>query len=191
MRSLKKGFMNPKRSIFVSVAILILVASIAYPQEVIKSATSLTVIDADGKNVGEVFGAGGGTVVVAFEFNKLVFLLQVKPTRFEGIGNLYFDNVNCTGNAFLSSHLLNETLIPYAVFYDPGRTLYLPDINSAPQTIYVQSDYSAPGTCRNYLTPSQYDGMLPAIPTVDFDNLFTPPFKLKAVKTKKIKMLQQ
>ena len=138
------------------------------------------VVDSAGTVVGSITGftVDGPRLVlpqvVLQRDGRLVGLL-VHPDRFEGSGqSLAYASMDCTGPAWLSGPF--ATLILPGTIEGPGQTVYIPDPSATPGLVTAQSILQM-GTCFTF----QFDvsSAVPAIPLVDLNTLFIPPFSLK------------
>jgi len=180
---------------FATVIVILIIVSVAHAQETLKPVDSLTVIDSNGKKVGNVLSLGGhnNQPVVGFKLNNLLFLLNVAQNRLFGTGpyqggdTLFFESSDCTGMPYL---IVLPPVIPILLEYYrspvpvvavnvPGNTLYVPDENiPVARTMKSALDPFTPqGVCStvNNQIPS-----VQAIPTIDLATMFTPPFKIQA-----------
>ena len=151
----------------------------------------LAVFDSVNRKVGDVISIGGRLNVpeVHLSIDDQSVIVQVLRTRIVGrIGGLLFQSNDCFGQAFVgfeSRQILDfrTTLLPPSVVAPPGNTLYIPDLTAPPRATSIGSflpqfedDGSGPGVC-------ELDGFtrtaVPAIPLVDLDTLFTPPFEVR------------
>ena len=140
----------------------------------------MMVVDSAGTVVGSITGFtfdGSQRVlpqVVLQRDGRLVGLL-VHPDGFEGSGpSLAYGSMDCTGQAWLGGPF--ATLILPGTIEGPGQTVYIPD-PSAPPGLVTAGSLLQLGTCFTF----QFDvsSAVPAIPLVDLNTLFTPPFSLK------------
>jgi hypothetical protein len=171
-----------------AVAVMVwLVITAADAQPRLKSVESLVVVDATGKKVGEVIETGFENLAeVAFEVDGLVFTLFTRPDGlfFSGTYILYFESTDCTGTPLISPD--PGGLLQVAAVGPPGMTVYGPDSSATPQTITTRSSINRfTGACIDDLDIAR--NMVPALPLIDLDPLFTPPFKVKVAKGKIVK----
>lgn len=143
----------------------------------------LTVRDTVGTMVGSVTGLsydGSQRVLpnVVLQRNGLLVALLVHLDHFEGTGaSLVFESPGCP----LGSPLLDgdfTTLILPATIEGPGSTVYVPDTSVAPLSgsMRGQSLLQA-GQCFTF--PFDLVSAFPALPLVNLDTLFTPPFSIQ------------
>jgi hypothetical protein len=140
----------------------------------------MMVVDSAGSVVGSVTGFtfdGPQRVLpnVVLQKDGLLVGLMVGPGGIEASGgSLAFDQAGCQGKAYLYAPF--ATLILPGTIEGPGQTLYVPDPSATPGLVTAQSQLLT-GTCYTY----QFDlpSAVPAIPLVDLDTLYTPPFSLK------------
>ena len=162
---------------------------------------TIAVVDAHGKQVGTVVGAGIGDFTIALSVNGRHALLDVvsaNSTVYPGLGALppiqgaepglllTFESLDCSGAPFL--YQPPERLFDWAAVAPPGMTLYLPETEGmATRTIMPGSFLEAVGGCQTSLTPIGFDDpsnppttayFVPAAAIVDLLTLFTPPFRL-------------
>jgi len=139
----------------------------------------MMIVDSVGSVVGPVTGFtfdGPQRVLpnVVFQKDGLLAGLLVGSGLEGSGGSLAFDQVGCQGQAYLSGPF--TTLILPGTIESPGQTLYVPDPSVPPGLVTARSLLQA-GTCFTF----QFDllSAVPAIPVVDLDTLFIPPFSLK------------
>lgn len=138
------------------------------------------VVDSGGTVVGNVIGLtfdGSQRVLpeVVLQRNGRLVGLLVYPDRFEGSGaSLAYESLDCTGQAWLNGPF--ATPILPGTIEGPGQTLYVPDPSATPGLVTAQSLLQL-GTCFTF--QFDYLSAVPAIPLVDLDTLYTPPFSLK------------
>jgi hypothetical protein len=156
-----------------------------------QAANGPAVYDANGKQVGPTIGiltSQDGPVVVAFRVGERVIPLLV--TRV-GIGgdlsfggsqnNLFFETPDCTGPP--SALALSSVMLPRAIVAEPGNTVYFVD-PFGPSHLITQRSFlpgagagGQPGPCSSEAGPTVIT-VVPAIPLIDLDTLFTPPFSI-------------
>lgn len=155
----------------------------------IRSPAFLVVYDAKGKLVGNVFSVAAPTdplqsVVTALKVGKRAFFaLQVFRDHFAGnVRALFFESPDCSGSPFVITADQANALTPVVAVSRPGSTVYLADPRGIPHTITVGSELAADGTCT---IPTDPDGApvtqsqaIPAIPVIDLNTVFTPPFSV-------------
>jgi hypothetical protein len=140
----------------------------------------MMVVDSGDTVVGNVTGFtfdGSQRVLpaVVLERNGQRVGLLVHPDRFEGSGpSLAYESLDCTGQAWLNGPF--ATLILPGTIEGPGQTVYIPDLSATPGLVTAQSLLQM-GRCFTF----QFDvsPAVPALPLVDLDTVFTPPFRLK------------
>lgn len=139
------------------------------------------VYDANGKKIGEAAFGGGG---VFFRFDQYVTALPVTPAGVFGRPEtyLYWTSTDCSGTIYVEAQSLNA-LFPVTWIARPGQTLYFPDRQSTPQRITYFSVFSKEDPKQRdciMVTGTLSEKLLvPAIPLVDLDTLFTPPFSVR------------
>ncbi len=155
---------------------------------------NLRVFDARGKRVGEVMAAGVtslASVMVPLRAQGYVFALEVFPDRFSSFGLIgtqnefvFFEKENCLGNPFLSVPF-GSFMLPVVAVAPPGSTVYLADPEGVPRTVPVKSRLSAStatnpgGICENLGGGFFVGRGVLALPLVDLDEHFTPPFRVR------------
>jgi len=142
----------------------------------------MMVVDSAGTVVGPITGFtfDGPRLVlpqVVLQLDGRLVGLLVHPDRFEGSGpSLAYESTNCTGQAWLSGPF--ATLILPGTIDSPFKTvLYIPDPSATPGLVTVTARSLWLGTCFPFEFP--VSSAVPAIPLVDLNTLFTPPFSLK------------
>lgn len=140
----------------------------------------LTVVDSVGNVVGYVTGFtfdGSQRVLpnIVLQQNGLRVGLMVTPNGFEGSGgSLAFARADCQEQAFLAGDF--NTLILPATIEAPGSTVYVPNPTAAPGPVTARSLLQL-GTCFSFEFGLPL--AVPALPLVDLNTLFTPPFSIK------------
>jgi hypothetical protein len=154
----------------------------------LKTLESLVVVDATGRKLGNVISMLSSDApefanpLVGFQHNHLVAIVGVRPIGgFFSSLTLFFEEPGCEGNPWLLSPYPNG-LMPLGAVGSPGLTVYTPDPTSSPQTITIQSRESTPGDCTNQTF--EQGGLVPAIPLVNLEGQFTPPFRVEPAKGK-------
>ena len=162
-------------------------ASLAVAQS-LKSLSQLRVFDATGKKVGRVLsvkGMDGRNPVVALQFGKHVFTVEVLRHRFRGnVEGVYFQSADCSGMPYLQAYLGDPALFGdqggdlLDVYVGaPGNTVYLPTPGSTTQPTPVQSRLVPTGECT--LSGDASLPAVPALPLIDLNMVFTPPFSVR------------
>lgn len=153
-----------------------------------KFTRSLTVFDANGNRVGGVVGVTEPQepVVIAFHVGTYVFPLWVHRGAFAGdtIGaatqnSVFFETTDCSGPSFALA--MSTVILPRIVVARPGSTIYFADPFAAPQVITARSflpgaSGAPPDPCGVAMSAVT---VVPAIPLLDLDTLFTPPFSVR------------
>jgi hypothetical protein len=171
--------------IAVTLVLASLTAAFAAPP-VLKDRNSLTVVDAHGVKVGDLFSGDTINGFLAFEVDQQPFVLRVSPQGLAGaFTTVVFNSNNCSGPPLIFRR--DETTFPAAFLLypanaidGPGRTLYLEDPAADPFVLqtFSGSQLDVDGTCRPASTtdPSVF---VPVQPIIDLDTLFTPPFSVR------------
>jgi|SRR6266850_6409458 len=154
-------------------------------QNVLKSRKSITVVDAHGVIVGDLFSSDlfSGNVM-AFEVDQRPFVLRVTPVGLAGTStSVVFNSNNCSGPPFIwlrDTTTVPLSLLPASAVAGPGHTLYLEDPEADPLVLNAFSGSRWPpgGPCAP-LAVSDPSVLLPVEPVVDLDTLFTPPFSVR------------
>jgi len=150
-----------------------------FPQE--RAVKNLIVFDSNGEKVADVFDIVDFSVPLILFVVKgfLPFSLLVHPDRILGRNALLFESSDCSGTPFMQPHLSPDEVLPIVATGPPGDTVYIPDPNSSPQTMsfnsYLLEDFS-----RSCQTSSGQVSLVPALPLIDLDTLFTPPYHFEA-----------
>ncbi|MFZ1058343.1 MAG: hypothetical protein WAP47_04015 [Candidatus Rokuibacteriota bacterium] len=138
------------------------------------------VVDSVGTLIGNVLGFtfdGSQHVLpnVVLQRNGRAVGVVVTPNGFEGSGaSLSYESLNCTGTPYLDGDF--TTLILPATIEGPGHTVYVPDTSATPRPVAAQS-LLMQGACFSWL--SNLQSAVPAIPLVDLDTLYAPPFTVR------------
>ena len=148
----------------------------------------LTVVDSQGKRVGNVLGFSNSSTLVALTIERTLVVLGVQYTQFlepdsESLGTLfrqvYFESVNCSGQPFAVGVISDPGFVPMTprTILDASGTgrLYVQD--GSPKTIVAKSvRINSPGGCAEVefealATPLRF--------LTDLYTTFTPPFTLR------------
>lgn len=173
----------------VAIAILVLFAcllsftrSAAYAEN-LKKVSSLSVFDANNKRVG-VANLEGVNVQVTFKMSGQLFAVGVVQDRFKGNGGavLNFQAADCSGTPLMAPNGSDDAggawLLPLSVVAPPGSTVYIADPHAASQSMTVGSYFDERQGCQAFA--STRPALVPALPVIDLDTRFTPPFSLHA-----------
>jgi hypothetical protein len=170
------------------ILVLVSLTATSAAQPVLKSLSSLTVVDAHGVKVGELFGiSANGNGLVAFEVDQQPLLLSLNANGFV-FTSIFFLSGDCTGASYLRTSLNPATILnlfPLVAVSATGRVLYLPtgaaplqDTSEDPG--FMGSKFIATGAC---VPPTRIDEeqawYIPVIPVIDLNTLFTPPFSVR------------
>jgi hypothetical protein len=164
-----------------------LTASLAHAQK-LKPLNRLRIVDANGKLVTTVGPdwRDGEWAAAHFKFGQYPpFMLRVTPQRFLGTapGNVViFELAQCSGEPFVFSppswppQFLRPTFVA-----PPGRTVYVPDLEDTPHTEYAGSLWNTDTETCIDVPPDRndYSDAVKAIPLIDLDTVFTPPFSVR------------
>lgn len=132
--------------------------------------SSFEVIDANGRLVGNFSGFG-----MVFHLFGRVVLLGADRDGFRG-GELYFESRNCTGTPWIIVFPNSSSMLaPFGTVAPPGTTVYVSAADASTETFHAGSVYRER---RCDLDPFPFGNVevLPAVPLIDMDTLFTPPF---------------
>ena len=158
-----------------------------------QSLKGVTVVDANGKQVGTVVEARLRDVTIALSVNGRNVLLDVfsaasteyspgagalPPLR--GSSLLSFESRDCSGPPLLFQH--PPRLLDAGAIAPPGLTLYLPAVPRAAPAAFVWGSYVGTAGCQAVPIPVTVDNLVPAVAVVDLLTLFTPPFRLLFVE---------
>ena len=144
--------------------------------------TGLVLYDANDKKVGAVVDVAGLTIpVVIFRANEHVFALEAIRNRLLGRQGLLFSSTDCSGAPLFDFEAggvqgFDVSLLPTTAIGPPGSTVYIPDPNAVAQSVLTQSFLDQVGEC---IADGFMRTVVPALPIVDLDTQFTPPFSVK------------
>ncbi len=148
----------------------------------IRAVEKLIVVDANGKKVAPVVQDFSGLQQILLQVKGfLPFDLTVFSERLTGVTNLLFTTNDCSGQAFVEHNLAVGIFVelPAAATGLPGNTIYIPDPNSTPTMVTYNSHRDDQNSqCIND-GPTE-DTLVPAIPVIDLETIFTPPYHLEA-----------
>ncbi|MBI3030257.1 MAG: hypothetical protein HYY64_12165 [Candidatus Rokubacteria bacterium] len=142
----------------------------------------MTVVDSVGTQIGGVVGLtfdGSQRVLanVVLQQDGRMIALIVYPDHFEGTGpSLSYESTDCTGTPLFDGDF--NTMILPGTIEGPGSTVYVPDTSTPPQALTAKSLLQL-GMC--FPVPGGFGlpSAIPAVPLVDLDTLYTPPFSLQ------------
>jgi hypothetical protein len=145
-------------------------------------AITLAVYDAAGTKVGDVIDAEFFRVTVAFTVEERVFVVAVLRDDWEGsaaFDDPLFESLDCSGQPFVSTSPSNGqiTALPVVAVSAPGRTAYVENLDSTPQTLTLRSQLLDNGTCTGISFSASF--AFPATLLIDLGALFTPPFSVR------------
>jgi hypothetical protein len=174
--------------IVVTLVLVSLTATFA-AQNMLKDRNSLTVVDAHGTKVGELFdvsGQFGGSGLIVFEVDRRLVVLGVDAQGFIGGGPaVVFQSATCSGPPFIFMLDDQLSILPRSLFAaraigGPGRTLYLEHPEAIPFVLdtFSGSRLTPEGTCPPVVRGDTVT-LIQAQPVVDLDTLFTPPFSVR------------
>jgi hypothetical protein len=140
-----------------------------------------TIVDVNGVEVGPLIGDPRSPYVILRAHDRIFSV----PIRTEGFGSdhlLLFALPDCAGPPFRNANTVRTRLVPPAVIYAPGSTIYLDDASGLVQSMISRSHglgFIPPGKpqCVNQLI--DVVDAVPAVPIIDLDTLFTPPFSIR------------
>lgn len=169
--------------------VLVSLTATSAAQPMLKSLSSLTVVDAHDVKVGELFGIlANGDGLVAFEVDQQPLLLSLRADGFV-LTSIFFLSGDCTGASYLrtgQNPANTMDLFPLVAVSAPGRVLYLPTgaapLQDTSEDIgFMGSKFNLAGACvpPSRILDEQPAWYFPAIPVIDFNTLFTPPFSVR------------
>jgi len=136
----------------------------------------VVIFDANGTQVGRLLDSEG-VLVIPFIFGGRVFRVAIKD---EGddyfLGSLFFESTNCSGTPFRRATRAFD-IVERVIVAAPNRTIYLTDLDASPRVITGRSELApfAGGACVESVNPPLF-AVVPVIPAVDLDTVFTRPF---------------
>jgi hypothetical protein len=155
------------------------------PTPQVRGVRNLRVFDANKKFVGTVlsvpYGAGE-SATVAIRVRGYIVVFDVDKNGFiaDTLGPLLFQSSDCSGTPYVPSTFPAALVQPKAVVGPPGKTVYIPDPNGDPtQRITIQSDSTGSGDCKPAQCGDPCTGFVPALPLLDLDTVYTPPFSVR------------
>jgi prefoldin subunit 5 len=142
--------------------------------------TGLAVYDAKDQKLGDVVGVQDNIAWVGLTIGEQAVVLQVFPQQLVG-GSLYFDQTNCTGNAYINTFMLREkgaNVFSLAAVSDPGGVIYAADPAASPFTPIkgLPSLRDSAGFCLNILSKPT---VVSAKPIFTLDTIFQRPFHVR------------
>jgi hypothetical protein len=155
-----------------------------------QAGNGLAVYDANGNRVGRVIGITElqNRAFVVFHIGMHKFLLWVNEIQLSGEfetstqNSIFFETPDCTGPPFAIA--VSSFRLPRVVVASPGNTLYVTDSVTPPQPMTFRSFLpgaagDAPGPCGQEAGPIVINSAVPAIPLLDLNTVFTPPFSVR------------
>jgi hypothetical protein len=113
--------------------------------------------------------------LVGFAHEGLLAVFTVARTALEGLP-VFFQQPDCQGPPFT---ILGQGPIPIGALAAPGLTVYIPDLQSTPQTVTIASEELNGGPCSPVPGPNPpIPNVVPAIPLVELPGHFAPPFSV-------------
>ena len=156
------------------------------PQGPLQQVNNLIVVDSAEKKVGNVLD------LVYFSLPEIVFsvkgyppfALTVFPDRLAGPNALLFASSDCSGTPYMliiSSGFFVDTL-PVVATGPPGHTVYIADTSSPVQQISPNSEVVETQSfdCQTVDFGGGTDAVFPAIPLIDLNTKFMPPFQVRS-----------
>lgn len=106
--------------------------------------------------------------------------VSLDKTGFLYAGELFFSSDDCSGTPYTTPPDPSTDLILPTLVMLPGKTIYVPDPNAVAKSVALQSiqekdNPCEPTSCGGNVCPH----LVPAIPLVDLDTYFTPPFTVR------------
>ena len=139
----------------------------------LQSVDGWMVVDSRGNRVGRVLGVSNpDNAVIGFESDGRVFQINVWPGGFRFGGGVLFTSPNCQGQPYVPVSK-PPLFMAFGIIATPGHTVWVGQLEVPPQTITVVSVLNDTCQASTFSTWA-----LPAIPVVNLDELFLPPFKL-------------
>ena len=169
--------------------LLLFAAPPVYAQE-LQPVEELVIVDANGNKVGTVLDSVNDRYTIVMKYGERIFQLFIENNGDDfWYFSLFFESTDCSGTPFVSNSFRNK-ILQIGTIAPPNRTVYLPDLDAAPRVITRMSVISALslGEC----VPSVYTFLAsPALPVVDLDTVFTPPFSMRDNAEPDLEDLQQ
>ena len=138
---------------------------------------SIVVLDALGAEVGRVLDViNSETLTIPLRVSgHTIMLFANKEGFFRNDQFPLFESSDCSGTPLMRKP--TPSLFSTVTVGSPGHTVYLPDPDASFQNILIKSVLK-PNGCDLQL-PLRTFLVVPAIPLVDLDTLFTPPFEFE------------
>jgi hypothetical protein len=136
-----------------------------------KNLTSLKILDANNKKIGEAVGLNGTTPIMAFQVGDVVVGLQVLRSGLQPFDRVYFEEDGCVGDPRMTPD--TESLVRFAAIF--AGKVYAADTTATPATVNVESFFEPASGCLDTA-----GGVLsvPAIAVMDVP-AHTPPLRVK------------
>ena len=148
-----------------------------------KAVVKLNVYDAGGRKVGPVFDLRSPHIdgpAVAFKIAGRTFYLGIGHDGFVGkVAPIRFESPGCAGSAWVESDAFNgpvSDVVPLGIISGPGQTVYVRDFSGVLMERSSESAYGTDGRC---IAASLRAYSAPVVPVVNFEGVFTPPFRVR------------
>jgi hypothetical protein len=140
---------------------------------------TLGIYDKNGQRIGDVLGVEEGVPYLALKVGDSTVVLQVYPNQMVGLP-LWFDGVNCSGNAWVSNGVLNTpSVFRFGAVLEPHGIVYAVDVPASTilQRVTLQSMRESNGACTPF-SPFRTTG-LPVKPVFDLDATYERGYSVR------------
>ena len=131
-------------------------------------------MDSKGKIVGSVAGALGFSTTVLLKIEDRLIPVALLKNSYLRASSLFFELPNCQGTAWIIP--TPDTLVTNAMVRPPGNTIYIAEEDVVPVQITIASLFGT--ICQS---SSGKVEAVPAVPVIDLDTVFTPPFSVRTI----------
>ena len=174
--------MNRNLAIAMSVVVCLLLVSECFAQQPrLKVVQQVTVVDSRGKIVGQAdsIQSLGQFATVLLKTDDRLVNLTVKRDGYLVSFSLLFESSNCSGTPWILDNGTRSSFALFGTVGPPGHTLYVRDENAVPRTVTIQTMFDHTGCGDIGPFGPVPISVLPALPLIDLDAWFTPPFSLR------------
>jgi hypothetical protein len=140
---------------------------------------TLGIYDKNGQRIGDVLGVEEGVPYLALKVGDSTVVLQVYPNQMVGLP-LWFDGVNCSGNAWVSNGVLNTpSVFRFGGVLEPHGIVYAVDVSASTtlQRVTLQSMRESNGACTPF-SPFRTTGLL-VKPVFDLDATYERGYSVR------------
>ena len=139
-----------------------------------KPLNQVVVVDSKGKVVGSALGALGFSTTVLLKIDDRLIPVALGKNSYSRTGTMLFELPNCQGTPWMVP--TPEALVTNPKLGPPGNTIYIAKEDVVPVRITLASSFG-----QSCVTTIGTLEAVPAVPFVDLDTVFTPPFSIRTI----------